>query len=270
MRSRRVIGSCFASEIQGWNVSHVLAECLQVSSAVGLRDKTSALVVSVGSTDVERVSACALVDTILGGYTATPGFFDLAPSELVLLTEYRTSTYCWPRFPLNDTDNRTYASCVKANVPTRLLTIKGSGFGDRQVRIFAHVGNATHRYPCKQPEVRRDSEIRCELQNATALPIGDLTAEIKASGSTEESAPGYYLVNSGNQSAPDGSKSAPVVIRSVCRLGTRYVDPKSPYFPVAAVAANATVDQICYGVEIVDTGGKPATWKFTDFSITDS
>ena len=27
--------------------------------------------------------------------------------------------------------------------------------------------------------------------------------------------------------------------------------------------------QTPYGVEIVDTGGKPATWKFTDFSITD-
>ncbi len=36
------------------------------------------------------------------------------------------------------------------------------------------------------------------------------------------------------------------------------------------VAANATVDQVCYGVEIVDTGGSPATWRFTDFSITDS
>jgi hypothetical protein len=36
------------------------------------------------------------------------------------------------------------------------------------------------------------------------------------------------------------------------------------------VASNATVDQICYGVEIVDTGGSPATWRFTDFSITDS
>jgi hypothetical protein len=36
------------------------------------------------------------------------------------------------------------------------------------------------------------------------------------------------------------------------------------------VAANATVHQICYGVEIVDTGGVPATWKFTDFSIVDS
>ena len=36
------------------------------------------------------------------------------------------------------------------------------------------------------------------------------------------------------------------------------------------VASGATVDQICYGVEIVDTGGKPATWKFTNFSITDS
>lgn len=36
------------------------------------------------------------------------------------------------------------------------------------------------------------------------------------------------------------------------------------------VAANSTVDQVCYGVEIVDTGGAPATWHFTDFSITDS
>ena len=35
------------------------------------------------------------------------------------------------------------------------------------------------------------------------------------------------------------------------------------------VSSSATVDQICYGVEIVDTGGKPATWKFTNFSITD-
>ncbi|HEX6918230.1 MAG TPA: FG-GAP-like repeat-containing protein [Phycicoccus sp.] len=35
------------------------------------------------------------------------------------------------------------------------------------------------------------------------------------------------------------------------------------------VASNATVDQICYGVEIVDTGGQPATWRFTNFSISD-
>lgn len=36
------------------------------------------------------------------------------------------------------------------------------------------------------------------------------------------------------------------------------------------VAANSTVDQVCYGVEIVDTGGSPATWNFTNFSITSS
>ena len=36
------------------------------------------------------------------------------------------------------------------------------------------------------------------------------------------------------------------------------------------VAPNSTVDQICYGVELVDTGGLPATWRFTEFSITDS
>ncbi len=35
------------------------------------------------------------------------------------------------------------------------------------------------------------------------------------------------------------------------------------------VASNATVDQICYGVEVVDTGGSAATWRFTNFSIAD-
>jgi hypothetical protein len=34
--------------------------------------------------------------------------------------------------------------------------------------------------------------------------------------------------------------------------------------------SSSTVDQICYGVEVVDTGGSPATWNFTDFSIADS
>ena len=36
------------------------------------------------------------------------------------------------------------------------------------------------------------------------------------------------------------------------------------------VASGSTVDQICYGVEIVDTGGTARTWNFTNFSITDS
>ena len=36
------------------------------------------------------------------------------------------------------------------------------------------------------------------------------------------------------------------------------------------LSASDTVDQICYGVEIVSTGGSPATWYFTDFSLTDS
>ena len=36
------------------------------------------------------------------------------------------------------------------------------------------------------------------------------------------------------------------------------------------MAASSTVDQVCYGVEIVDTGGSPATWNFTNFSITSS
>ena len=35
------------------------------------------------------------------------------------------------------------------------------------------------------------------------------------------------------------------------------------------VPANSTLGQICFGVEVVSTGGKPATFQFTDFSVTD-
>jgi hypothetical protein len=34
------------------------------------------------------------------------------------------------------------------------------------------------------------------------------------------------------------------------------------------LSQGATLGQICYGVEIVSTDGKPATFSFTDFSIT--
>ena len=36
------------------------------------------------------------------------------------------------------------------------------------------------------------------------------------------------------------------------------------------VQSNATLGQVCYGVEIVSTDGKPATFHFTDFSVTSS
>jgi len=35
------------------------------------------------------------------------------------------------------------------------------------------------------------------------------------------------------------------------------------------VPADSTLGQICFGVEVVSTGGKPATFRFTDFSVTD-
>jgi len=35
------------------------------------------------------------------------------------------------------------------------------------------------------------------------------------------------------------------------------------------VPANSTLGQICFGVEVVSTDGKPATFRFTDFSVTD-
>jgi hypothetical protein len=56
------------------------------------------------------------------------------------------------------------------------------------------------------------------------------------------------------------------------RLTSGTVDLKAMLSYLVAqgrTAASSTVDQICYGVEIVDTGGSAATWKFTDFSITD-
>jgi len=34
------------------------------------------------------------------------------------------------------------------------------------------------------------------------------------------------------------------------------------------VQSNATLGQVCFGVEIVSTGGNPATFQFTDFSVT--
>ena len=57
------------------------------------------------------------------------------------------------------------------------------------------------------------------------------------------------------------------------RLTSGTVDIKAMLSYLVAqgrVASGSTVDQICYGVEIVDTGGSPATWNFTDFSITAS
>lgn len=36
------------------------------------------------------------------------------------------------------------------------------------------------------------------------------------------------------------------------------------------VSSTSTLGQICYGVEVVDSGGSAATWSATDFSITDS
>ena len=35
------------------------------------------------------------------------------------------------------------------------------------------------------------------------------------------------------------------------------------------VPANSTLGQICFGVEVVSTGGKPATFQVTDFTVTD-
>jgi glycosyl hydrolase family 12 len=35
------------------------------------------------------------------------------------------------------------------------------------------------------------------------------------------------------------------------------------------VPANSTLGQICFGVAVVSTDGKPATFRFTDFSVTD-
>ena len=35
------------------------------------------------------------------------------------------------------------------------------------------------------------------------------------------------------------------------------------------IPSNSTLGQICFGVEVVDTGGAPAEWHLTSFSITD-
>jgi glycosyl hydrolase family 12 len=35
------------------------------------------------------------------------------------------------------------------------------------------------------------------------------------------------------------------------------------------VSSTSTLGQVCFGVEVVDTGSAPATWHLTDFAITD-
>ena len=237
---RRVIGSCGVHEVLDARVEEVLTRCLQPNASLvgeGARNNSAQVFDSEDSTDKQPVSACALAHSLIAGQvqSSRESFLDrVVPSERSLLKAYRANTYCWPRFPLDASDDARYASCVKANVVTRTLSIQGSGFGDRLVRLVASIGNATHRTECKQPEVRSDMEIRCELENTTALPIGDLTAVIQTYGGSDPAASSYYRVDSGNQSATRGpgvAAPSPAVIRSLCRLGTRYVVPNSPYFP---------------------------------------
>jgi hypothetical protein len=87
---------------------------------------------------------------------------------------------------------------------------------------------------------------------ATGVTIGGHTWDVYA-----RSGNGYIaFLPSGGARIPSGSIDLKAMIDYLVAQGR--------------TASGSTIDAIAYGVEIVDTGGSPATWKFTNFSITDS
>jgi hypothetical protein len=87
---------------------------------------------------------------------------------------------------------------------------------------------------------------------ATGVSLGGRSWDVYATSDN-----GYIaFVPSGGAAYPSGTVDLKAMLNYLVAQGR--------------TAASSTVDQICYGVEIVDTGGSQATWNFTDFSITDS
>jgi hypothetical protein len=87
---------------------------------------------------------------------------------------------------------------------------------------------------------------------ASAVSLGGYTWDVYA-----ESGNGYIaFVPSGGAKHTSGTIDLKAILNYLVSKGRR--------------SASDGIDQICYGVEIVSTGGTPANWYFTDFSITDS
>ena len=224
---RQALGSCYVDSIRGWQRADVLTRCIGFTQSHLLsRLPGTTVAVAANTDDSEAVSACELVDTVLDGKVGL--YADIAGKVAEVdadLRAIRSSTYCWPRFPLNSSLDARYARCTKANTGSRSISIYGRNWGDKDIAVDAYIGGTK----CKRASVESDEKVVCELETASGsdLPIGDLSAVVIGAGKRNSEGipfPFYYNISSdGRQrSSVWGSPQARVTIRSVCRLGTRY------------------------------------------------
>lgn len=214
-----LVGRCHGDAVVGRTNAFVLESCFNVSAAAqaaGARADTAMVAVAAGSP--ESVAACDLVATVLDGKTGAYAGWNVDPTDDAALMRIRANTFCWPRFPLSPASDAQYTRCIKANTNLRRLRISGRNFGDADV-VDASIGGVA----CARAEVVSDTAVTCELETAASapLPVGDLAAVVVAKNDRSASSGVYYRVSS-MLAAGGGGGAAPVTVRSVCRLGTRY------------------------------------------------
>jgi len=103
-------------------------------------------------------------------------------------------------------------------------------------------------------------EIMIWTENHGQRPAGDIVASgVSFSGITWDvwaTGDNGYLAFTPKSTLPSGSLDIKAMIDYLVAHGR--------------VPASSTLGQVCFGVEIVSTDGKPATFRFTDFSLTSS
>jgi hypothetical protein len=103
-------------------------------------------------------------------------------------------------------------------------------------------------------------EIMIWTENHGQRPAGDIIASgVSFSGITWDvwaTGDNGYLAFTPKSTLPSGSLDIKAMIDYLVAHGR--------------VPASSTLGQVCFGVEVVSTDGKPATFRFTDFSLTSS
>jgi hypothetical protein len=103
-------------------------------------------------------------------------------------------------------------------------------------------------------------EIMIWTENHGQRPAGDIVASgVSFSGITWDvwaTGDNGYLAFTPKSTLPSGSLDLKAMIDYLVAHGR--------------VPASSTLGQVCFGVEVVSTDGKPATFRFTDFSLTSS
>jgi hypothetical protein len=103
-------------------------------------------------------------------------------------------------------------------------------------------------------------EIMIWTENHGQRPAGDIVASgVSFSGITWDvwaTGDNGYLAFTPKSTLPSGSLDLKAMIDYLVAHGR--------------VPASSTLGQVCFGVEVVSTDGKPATFHFTDFSLTSS